>query len=135
MVIEVKPDLSSQWREVEETCRSIKKLNRKLIPTMVTGTRPSDVIPVVATGNTGHKTIAGPNKRLQMTSSDARPDAALVIDSGCYVGYDLCTSGPLGRYAICHVINVELNKVLFATPNLLEYVAHRREPPRANPGP
>ena len=81
LVIEVKSNLSSQWGEVEDTTRSVKRLTRTLNPTMVTGTRPSNVIPVVAVGYRGHRTITGLNKRLLNTSPEARPDAALVIDS------------------------------------------------------
>ena len=120
---------TQQWGEVEDTTRSVKRLTRTLNPTMVTGTRPSNVIPVVAVGYRGHRTITGLNKRLLNTSPEARPDAALVIDSGCYTGYDLSTKGALGLYALAHVINVELNKVLFANPDILGYVDHRKERP------
>ena len=131
-VIEVKSDLSSQWGEVENTTRSVKRLQRTLNPTMITGTRPSDVIPVVAVGYKGHKTIDGLIKRLESTPPDARPDAALVIDSGCFVGYDLRTNGPLGLYALAHVMNVELNKVLFTAPDILRYVDRRKESPSSD---
>lgn len=59
-VIEVKSDLSSQWAEVARTTAAVKLLRRDLKAiTMVGDSVPSQYIPVIAVGYTGHSTLDG----------------------------------------------------------------------------
>jgi hypothetical protein len=126
MVIEVKSDLSAQWGEVCSTTRGVRQLKRKLNPIISMGSLP-DTIPVVAVGYRGHGTIKGLRQRLESTAPDERPDAALVVKSGCFYGFDVTTSGPLGLYALCLGINAALSILGFAAPDLLSYVGRESD--------
>ncbi len=127
LAIEVKSDLSGQWDQVRETVRKVKSLNRQLNPTITFGSSPGPNIPCVAVGYTGHQTIEGLAKRLETTPVDERPDGALVIQSGCFYGFGIQTSGPLGLYALCMSIDSLLVKLGFAAPNLIAYVQTQEE--------
>ena len=121
LVIEVKSNLSSQWSEVTDTTKKVKALRRAIQLDMATDDVP-DRIPVIAVGYTGHRTVKGLVERLESTSIDSRPDAALVIDSGLFYGFNVASTGPLGLYALCAVITRLLNAVAIASPNLMSYV-------------
>jgi len=122
LVIEVKSDLSKQWEDVARTTRQVRSLRRQLIPLMHFGGSFRGPIPVAAVGYEGHKTIEGLEERLFRTPPEERPDAALVIDSGCFLGFDLKADGVWGLYALCIGINTILTQLPFAAPNLLNYV-------------
>lgn len=122
LVIEVKSDLSAKWHQVCETTARVKCLKRNLNPIMTLGGGPPDSIPCIAVGYTGHRTIQGLTERLNATPELQRPDAALVIDSGCFSGYGLTAFGPLGLYALCFVINHTFTQLLLAAPDLIGYV-------------
>jgi hypothetical protein len=121
LVLEVKSDLSGQWGQVAETVRRIKPLRRSLNPIMTFGNLPPSSIPCVAIAYTGHTTLEGLKNRIATTPEAERPDAALVIESGCFVGFGIEASGPLGLYALCLAINDELSRLGFAAPNLASY--------------
>jgi hypothetical protein len=121
IVIEVKSDLSSQWGQVRETVSKVRPIRRTLNPVMVMGPTPEPRIPCVAVGYTGHTTVEGLAERLATTDESERPDAALVIESGCFTGFGLTAQGPLGMYALCLVINRQLGSLAIANPNLLAY--------------
>jgi len=123
LTIEVKSDLSAQWRQVCETTARIKSLQRHLNPIMTLGTPPAS-IPCIAVGYTGHSTIEGLNERLVTTPEMQRPDGALVIQSGCFSGFGYNATGPLGLYVLCLVINQMLTTIGFAAPNLMSYVQY-----------
>jgi len=126
LVIEVKSDLIRQWGEVEATTRRVRALRRDMGVAMHFGDAPlPDRIPVAAVGYTGHKTIDGVDERLRTTPEDSRPDAALVINSGCFVGFGVSASDALGLYGLCLGINSILNQIGFAHPNLAAYVQRR----------
>lgn len=122
LTIEVKSDLSAQWGQVCETTARIKSLQRHLNPIMTMGEGPPASIPCIAVGYTGHSTIQGLTERLSTTPKTQRPDCALVIQSGCFSGFGLNATGPLGLYALCLVINQMLTTIGFAAPNLMSYV-------------
>lgn len=122
LVIEVKSDLSAQWGQVCETTGRVKTLQRHLNPIMTLGDGPQPLIPCIAVGYTGHSTIEGLSERLVTTPEAQRPDAALVIQSGCFSGFGLNASGALGLYALCLAINHMLTTIGFAAPNLMSYV-------------
>ncbi len=121
LVIEVKSNLSAQWEQVCKTTARVKSLRRHLNPIMTFGEGPPTSIPCIAVGYTGHSTIDGLTDRLASTPETRPPDAALVIESGCYSGFGLTTSGAFGLYALCLGINHILITLGFAEPNLLSY--------------
>jgi hypothetical protein len=122
IAIEVKSDLVGQWQQVRDTTRQIKLLQRQLNPIMVLGQVPGPAIPCVAVGYTGHATVDGLANRLVTTPEAERPDAALVINSGCFVGFGIQAAGALGLYALCIAINSLLISLGAASPNLIAYV-------------
>ena len=121
-VIEVKSNLSAQWQQACETTARVKNLRRHLNPIMTLGKGPLTSIPCIAVGYTGHSTIDGLTDRLATTPEAQRPDAALVIQSGCFSGMGVNASGAFGLYALCLVINNILTSVAHAAPNLASYV-------------
>jgi hypothetical protein len=122
LVIEVKSDLSAQWGQVCETTSRVKALQRHLNAIMTLGDGPPPpTIPCIAVGYTGHSTIKGLSERLATTPESQRPDGALVVQSGCFSGFGLNASGPLGLYALCLVINQLLAEIGFAAPDLASY--------------
>ena len=122
LVIEIKSDLSAQWAQVCDTIQRVKALQRNLNPIMTLGEGPPAKIPCIAVGYTGHTTIEGLQQRLDTTAEAQRPDGALVIQSGCFCGFGMTASGPLGLYALCLAINHLLTQIGFAAPNLASYV-------------
>jgi len=122
LTIEVKSDLSAQWGQVCETTARVKSLQRDLKPIMTLGGQLPASIPCIAVGYTGHSTVQGLTERLATTPDAQRPDGALVIQSGCFSGFGIDASGPLGLYALCHVVNRILTRLAYAAPNLMSYV-------------
>jgi len=59
---------------------------------------------------------------LDSSPTDSRPDAVLVIESGCFVGYGIEASGPVGLYGLSLAVNHELNKLGHASPDLNAHV-------------
>jgi hypothetical protein len=122
VAIEVKSDLVAQWQQVRDTTRQIKLLQRQLNPIMVLGRGPGPTIPCVAVGYTGHATADALENRLATTPEAERPDAALVINSGCFVGFGIQAWGALGLYGLCIGINQLLISLGYAAPSLVAYV-------------
>lgn len=121
LVIEVKSDLVAQWDQVRETVHKVKALKQELEVMMHFGTIPQ-VIPCIAVGYKGHSTVEGLIERLNSTPEAERPDAALVIESGCFYGGGLQAIGSLGLYALCVVITDILTNIGFVAPSLRAYV-------------
>lgn len=124
VVIEVKSDLVSQWSEVVATTVAVKKLRRELKAVNIVGdSDPTHYIPVIAVGYKGHNTAEGLEKRLQTTPEDGRPDAALVIESGQFVGLGMKANGALGLYALVLSIDILFRQLITARPELERYAA------------
>lgn len=121
LVIEVKSDLSAQWGQVRETSARVKSLSRQMNAIMAFGNGPPEKIPCIAVGYSGHNTIAGLQERLESTPECERPDGALVISSGCFVGFGMTAQDALGLYALCLAINVLFTQIGFASPDLVGY--------------
>ena len=123
LVIEVKSDLSAQWTEVESTTEKIKRLRREIEGVTIVGDPgPPLSIPAIAVGYAGHRTVDGLSKRLNSTNVNCRPDGALVIDSGCFVGFGMTATGAFGLFALVLSIDVVLRQLVTARPNLVRYV-------------
>jgi hypothetical protein len=126
MVIEVKSDLSKQWEEIEAKTRDVRALKRKQPCGRHLGAALPVEIPVVAVGYRGHNTLERLNRRMESTEEASRPDAALVIESGCFVGFNIKANGPFGLFVLCVCINKALNRVIHASPDLVAYVSANR---------
>lgn len=111
LVIEVKSDLTRQWKEVVATTREVKKLKREL-NAVIFGAGPPNYIPTLAVGYRGHSTVDGLVGRLDSTPEDSRPDGALVIESGCFAGFGMTAHGPAGLYALALAIDAVLRQLL-----------------------
>lgn len=125
--IEVKSNLTSQWDQVTETVLKVKQLTRRLNPLMQFGGPPPSLIPCIAIGYDGHSTNEGLRQRLTSTPPERRPDAALIIKSGCYEGFGLSANGAVGLYALCVALIQFATQLQAAAPDLLAYVV----PPKA----
>lgn len=122
LTIEVKSNLVAQWDQVRATTARIKTIRRNLNPIIRIGNAdPPVIIPCIAVGYTGYATVQGIEERLASTPEAERPDAALVIESGCFAGLGMTAFGPIGLYALCIAINSSLDAVAIAVPNLLSY--------------
>ncbi len=122
MVIEVKSDLNKQWTQACNTVRKVKALKRELNTLMTFGTAPPQQIPCVVVGYKGFNAIESLQLRIDGTEQAERPDAALVIESGCFCGAGVTANGPLGLYALCLTINRYLTSLGHAAPKLTAYV-------------
>lgn len=128
-VIEVKSDLVGQWTQVQSTVRAIRPLKRNWKRStslrggaiMMTGASETS-IPVIAVGYRGHTTLDGLKQRMDSTLADERPDAAYVIDSGCFAGLGCEAYGIGGLYGFCIVLSRLTAAVSAADSDLLAYV-------------
>lgn len=120
--IEVKSDISSQWDQVTASVRKTKLLSRNLSPTINIGRRPSAQVPCIAVGYRGHATIDGLRARLESTPAECRPDAALVIESGCFFGFGGLAQGPGGLFMLCAVLSKMASEVPAMSPDLIRYL-------------
>lgn len=128
-VIEVKSDLSGQWGQVQSTIRALRPLRRRWKGTVSLfgggigfGGDSETPIPVIAVGYTGHTTLDGLRQRLLTTADHERPDAAFVVESGCFIGFGIEAFGSLGVYAFCAALSQLTAAVAAAESNLFQYV-------------
>jgi len=126
LVIEVKSDLSAQWNEVQTNVEKVKILKRDIKRKIGIGDRPGPTIPCVAVGYVGHKTIEGLVERLNSTPEQSRPDAALAIESGCFVSPNYRVSGVLGLYALYDLISSTMTGAVADRANLRAYISADR---------
>jgi hypothetical protein len=109
-VVEIKSDLSSQWDEVERTVRKVKPLSRDLRQTQglllesspEPDTRISRIqgIACYVIGFRGYSGTTALERRLTQTEPNARPDGALVIEAGAFVGVTGNADGEEGIYRL-----------------------------------
>jgi hypothetical protein len=78
-------------------------------------------IPCVAVGFVGYKGVETLYSRLATTEEDKRPDAALVLESGVYVGPSGSFLGAQGFFAFCKDLSFFARNVLVAEPMLDSY--------------
>jgi hypothetical protein len=78
-------------------------------------------IPIIAVGYMGYNTLDGLKARMQATVEADRPDAAFVVESGCFVGMRLDAFGPVGFYALCIELSRLMTSISSASSDLLAY--------------
>lgn len=112
VVIEVKTDLKSQWKQVREKVKNIKRLRRytgasqTVVPSY--WVEPSNKIPVYVIAFTGHQTIEVLEKKLGAIKEDERPDGILIIDSGLFIGIKFKTTGVWSMFSFVSEILLHL---------------------------
>lgn len=132
-VVEIKSDLSSQWTEVERTVRKVKPLSRDLrqIQGLALESSPEpderisriQGIPCYVIGFRGYNGTSALERRLSQTASAARPDGALVIESGAFVGVTGSAEGAEGIYRLIAELAEVFNAALgVAYPRFSSYV-------------
>jgi hypothetical protein len=125
-VIEVKSDLAAQWSQVEQTAEALLPLRRAWRAHLSFHGGSLEIsdasvsrIPFVAVGFRGYKSIDALEQKLKATPESKRPDAALVIESGAYVG--LLTAargiGPAGLFEFCVEAAYFATNILTAHPD------------------
>ncbi len=140
LAVEVKSDLAGQWDEIESKVRKVRALRRNWDShfTYANGRGPqhhgksTSSIPVVAVGFRGYKSLEALKKRLEATPVEARPDAALIIESGVYRGVKAWTEkGSVGLLALGVDFAYFLSNVIAALPDFGSYL---RPLPAITPG-
>lgn len=130
-VIEVKSNLSKQWKEIEQTVEKVSGLRRRWCGHLNVNTEvgisnvPASLsrIPCVAVGFTGYKKSVSLRKKLESTPKSRRPDAVLAIESGAYVGWNKVEAiAEAGLFAFCTDGSFFARNVLSAEPDVSGYV-------------
>jgi hypothetical protein len=131
-VIEVKSDLGSQWKQVENSVQKLRLLRRHWRTHIALNSEGTDFvfggasfsrIPYVVVGFTGYEEAKTLQDKLEATAEGRRPDAALVIDTGAYVDWRVpAAEGQEGLFAFCEDCSFLARNVLFAEPDLAKYV-------------
>jgi hypothetical protein len=136
-VIEIKSDLATQWGQVEQAAEKVRRLRRSWTSQMtfkngaeclsaaVGGGAITSPIPFLALGFVGYDTVQGLEQRLRSTPEEKRPDAALVLETGTYVGsaVDARGLGAAGLFAFCTEAASLVSNVLTACPDFRGYFA------------
>ena len=129
-VIEVKSNLAAQWGQVEHSAKVFLPLRRTWrghldfdSGTLSVSNHSTSRIPFVVVGYSGYGSIEALENKLIETPEARRPDAALVLESGAYVG--LLTGsrgiGAAGLFAFCVDATHFATNVIMASPNLSGY--------------
>ena len=129
-VIEVKSNISNQWAEACTTASAVRRLHRKLNPTVVVGSDVLPSIPIFAVGYEGWKTIETAQENL--AASDL--SAVLIIESGIFVAKNEFFGGvkaarAAGVWAFIASMNEAMSYVKAADPSLLSYCRADEYPP------
>lgn len=120
--IEVKSNLIAQWEQMTATVHAVRQLERNMAPIMWTGEPPPARIPCIAVGYRGHATLESLRERISSTPEGHRPDAALVIESGCFEGLGGWATGAAGLYALCAFLIRLATQLHAAAPDMLAYL-------------
>jgi uncharacterized coiled-coil protein SlyX len=132
-VVEIKSNLSSQWTELEQTVKQVRRLARDLRQiqgfalesTPEPDNRIADIqgIPCYVVGFCGFLTERNLRSRLDKTEPASRPHGALVIESGAFVGVTGSAEGEAGLYRlIVELVEVFNSAVGVAYPRFSNYV-------------
>jgi hypothetical protein len=130
-VAEVKSDLADQWSQVEKTGEALLPLRRNWSAHLrfdrsgglEIANASISRIPFVAIGFRGYQSVEALERKLLTTEESKRPDSALVLESGVYVGLltDVRGSGAMGLFEFCVEAAHFATNVLTAVPNFRGY--------------
>jgi hypothetical protein len=135
-VAEVKSDLAAQWSQVEKTGEALLPVRRKWSGHLRFQRGRLEIadasisrIPFVAIGFRGYQSVEALEEKLLATEQSKRPDSALVLESGVYVGLlsDVRGSGVMGLFEFCVEAAHFATNVLAAVPDFRGYAP---QPPR-----
>jgi hypothetical protein len=133
-VIGVKSDLAGQWSQVEESVAKVWPLRRRwrghftVDSEVGISTVPASEsrIPYAVVGFSGYKTSDVLAHRLSETPQERRPDVALVIESGAYVGWNgINVADDEGLFAFCSDGAYFVRNVITADPDLAMYLGNQ----------
>jgi hypothetical protein len=129
VVFSVKSDLSSQWAQVQSEVEALRRVKRRWKgATYSSGSSISfsgpteDTIPIIAVGYVGYKSPDALAKRMESTPEELRPNAALVIESGAFVGFGFTGDGAAGFYLATVHTAYAIRRLVSVDPELLSYV-------------
>ena len=89
VVIEIKSNLSSQWKEVLSTTTQVRALKKHIRDLDTNGKCEVTNIPVYAVGYKGWKDVWALKKKWEDTDIQERPDAVLMIENPAFVSNEL----------------------------------------------
>jgi hypothetical protein len=93
LALEVKSDLAAQWSQVENSVKKLRPVKRRW--QQLTSSRGGGIsfaaptesdVPFIAVGYKGYSTLDALKQRLADTPAECRPNGALVVDSGVFIG-------------------------------------------------
>ena len=129
-VLEVKSNLASQWSQVEKTAEQFLPLRRRWkghldfsSGSLGVSNESISRIPFVAIGFEGYKSSEALEQKLLDTPEAKRPDGALVLESGAYVGLKsgVRSDGPAGLFDFCVEAAYFATNVVTAHPDFRGY--------------
>ena len=135
-VAEVKSDLGAQWSQVEKTGEALLPLRRNWSGHLRFDRGNLEIanasisrIPFIAIGFRGYESVEALERKLLATEQSKRPDSALVLESGVYVGLlgGVRGSGVMGLFEFCVEAAHFATNVLTAVPDFRGYAV---QPPR-----
>jgi hypothetical protein len=135
-VVEVKSDLMAQWPQVEASVAKLRPVMRRwrshltVDPELGISTNPASQsrIPCAVVGFSGYETSGALAQRLKNTPEDKRPDVALVLKSGAYVGWgNLEAIGDEGLFAFMCDGAYFVRNVITVEPDLKKYLKNQAE--------
>lgn len=134
VALEVKSNLSTQWDQVEHSVKQLRPLRRRwqgsthlIAGGIEFGMSTETPVPYIAVGFTGYSNVDTLKQRLETTPVENRPDGALVIESGVFIGPSYQAYGAVGLFALAMVITNLVRAVTSAESDIAAYVAAKVE--------
>lgn len=128
-VIEVKSDLAAQWDQIRKSAAGLHPLRRRWTGTTTVsgasvgfGGATESRVPYIAVGYQGFRSIESLQHRLATTAENERPDAALVVESGVFVGQIGQAFGRVGLYGLAIQLMHMMRQVTSADFDIGAYV-------------
>lgn len=119
--IEVKSDVSTQWKEVLSTANQLSPIRRAFGATLVMGQPPTPQIPLFAVGYKGWQRVETVQERIR----DGAIGGVLVLDPGIFVGsgpYDgIVATGPWALWGLIGCMQFALSSIQAMSSNPLGY--------------
>lgn len=127
-VIEVKSDLSKQWKQVVPKAQKLSSLTREPGALIAAGSPPSETIPLFVVGFTGWKDSETATRNLATGRAGAKSlSGVLVIDEGIYVSAEgdqpRAVTGPESIFEFLLNLEALTSSMIAAKPRLRPYIA------------